>query len=82
MKSYTPKEPVVDLAKAEIGRNLVSSNLGDSSVLVDMRFELQSLHKYLMRKAINLSQVVASLLSEYFSFRMQNRLRMNPQNNK
>ena len=28
VKSYTPKEPLVDLAKTEIGRNLVSSNGG------------------------------------------------------
>ena len=28
MKSYTPKEPLIDLAKAEIGRNLLSLNGG------------------------------------------------------
>lgn len=81
MKSYTPKDSVVDLVKAEIGRNLISSNGGGFYLSLHAIRTLKPAQVF-DAQGINLSQVVASLLSEYFRLWMQNPLRMNPQNNK
>jgi hypothetical protein len=74
----TPKEPVVDLDKAGIGRKLVSSNGGFFCFSCHAIGTLKPAQVF-DAQGINLAQVGDRLLPEYFRRWMRNPLRVDPQ---